>query len=91
MFKGILYREYADYLYKKNGMSQEVINYLKKSIEAYPGDIKLKIYYTKALIAAKQYQSAEEMLNLLYEMDHFGRYTQKLDKIKRIIQSYQFR
>ena len=89
MFKGILYREYADFLYQKNGMSQEVIDHLKKSIEASPNEIKLKIYYTKALIKVKQYQNAGEMLNELYKMDNLGRYTQQLNEIKTIINSYQ--
>ncbi|MCU7835966.1 MAG: hypothetical protein KZQ83_12040 [gamma proteobacterium symbiont of Taylorina sp.] len=88
MFKGIIYREYADYLYQKNGMSETVLEYLKRSIETYPSDINMKIYYTKALISAKRYKKAAEILKILYQMDKLGRYSQKLNEIKLILDSY---
>lgn len=83
-YKAILLRDYADYLYKKNGMTLNVLEVLLKASNSFPENIELKIYLGRALINARQYSAAKKIITTTYQLDKLHKHETTLDALLKI-------
>jgi protein O-mannosyl-transferase len=82
--KGLLHKEYADYISLHNGATDKVVQHYKLFAKLYP-TVHAKLLLVSMLIDAKYYKEASEQLNQVEKINEKNRYIMGIKKLKKIL------